>query len=100
MEHACNLKIILVLLFSLIQNELAQTNVPSDYLINVPQGTVYEDKATNFISVTKDMGPCTCNLTEGLCDYHCCCDSECSEELRKQWLSDPRKICKTYSMLL
>nr|XP_044988883.1 tectonic-2 [Jaculus jaculus]XP_044988884.1 tectonic-2 [Jaculus jaculus] len=28
------------------------------------------------------LGPCPCNLTAGACDIRCCCDQECSSEVR------------------
>ncbi|XP_055987370.1 tectonic-2 [Sorex fumeus] len=32
--------------------------------------------------VYQPLGPCPCNLTAGACDIRCCCDQECSEDLR------------------
>uniref|UniRef100_A0A8C0ZLX5 Tectonic-2 n=1 Tax=Castor canadensis TaxID=51338 RepID=A0A8C0ZLX5_CASCN len=29
------------------------------------------------------LGPCPCNLIAGACDIRCCCDQECSEEVRE-----------------
>ncbi|XP_006910037.1 tectonic-2 [Pteropus alecto] len=32
--------------------------------------------------VYQPLGPCPCNLTAGACDIRCCCDQECSSDLR------------------
>ncbi|XP_062038368.1 tectonic-2 isoform X2 [Lepus europaeus] len=33
--------------------------------------------------VYQPLGPCPCNLTAGACDIRCCCDQECSAEVRE-----------------
>lgn len=36
---------------------------------------IYKPTKLNFI----DVGPCICDMTHGICDANCCCDSDCSE---------------------
>ncbi|XP_048371065.1 tectonic-2 [Sphaerodactylus townsendi] len=33
--------------------------------------------------VFQPLGPCPCNLTAGACDIRCCCDQECTPEMKK-----------------
>ena len=40
---------------------------------------VAEDKETTKFSTSKDMAQCTCDLTDGVCDFRCCCDTVCKE---------------------
>ena len=50
-----------------------------------------EDIESTHFSKSKDMGPCTCNLTRH-CDYRCCCDDEdCPPEKIKEWRDE--NIC-------
>ena len=50
-----------------------------------------EDIESTHFSKSKDMGPCTCNLTRH-CDYRCCCDEEdCPPEKIKEWRDE--NIC-------
>ena len=35
-----------------------------------------ENETTKF-SKSKDMAQCTCDLTNDICDYRCCCDRVC-----------------------
>ena len=51
----------------------------------------WDDEETVKFSKTLDMGQCTCNLTSH-CDYRCCCDLDCSEEIRNNWTE--KNICK------
>lgn len=41
-------------------------------------------------SHTKDMGSCTCDL-RNICDYRCCCDPNCDENLINDWKN--RDMC-------
>lgn len=41
---------------------------------------------TTKFSKSKDMAECTCDLTNDVCDYRCCCDNECKELGKtKEW---------------
>ena len=42
------------------------------------------NKETSKLSENKDMGQCTCDLTNR-CDFRCCCDKDCDEEIIKKW---------------
>ena len=33
----------------------------------------------------KNEFPCGCDLTENTCDYQCCCDDDCPENIRNYW---------------
>jgi tectonic-1/3 len=43
---------------------------------------------SNDISENEDPGDCICDLTADSCDVYCCCDSECSDDLVKEWDND------------
>ena len=50
-----------------------------------------EDIESTHFSKSKDMGPCTCNLTRH-CDYRCCCDEEdCPPNIIGDWRK--KNIC-------
>ena len=51
----------------------------------------WENEETVKFSKTLDMGNCTCDLTN-LCDHRCCCDKDCSEDIKNSWIE--QKICK------
>jgi hypothetical protein len=38
-----------------------------------------EDKETTKFSTSKDMAQCTCDLTDAVCDFRCCCDTVCKD---------------------
>ncbi len=43
---------------------------------------------TNNINIDdklEEITDCSCQLAENICNYHCCCDSMCDENLRKEW---------------
>jgi len=44
----------------------------------------WKNGETNIYSNSKEMAPCTCNLTSH-CDIYCCCDTKCSEDDIKNW---------------
>ena len=44
----------------------------------------WSSRETTKLSTEKDMGQCTCDLTNR-CDLRCCCDKDCSEEIIKNW---------------
>ena len=48
-----------------------------------------DDKTTHYTR-EKDMGPCTCDLTNH-CDYRCCCDTDCDDDTKNDW--NERGIC-------
>ena len=52
-----------------------------------------KNEETTHFSREKDMGPCTCNLTNH-CDYRCCCDSDCSNDIIKDW--NEKGFCLDY----
>ncbi|CAK0794439.1 unnamed protein product [Prorocentrum cordatum] len=86
----------------IMKYELAQAPVDIKYFwARVPQPRETENKSkrmeskvrlqralstTNIATeldedVSRDLGPCTCDLASGLCDAHCCCDPDCSDDL-------------------
>lgn len=43
-----------------------------------------EENATAIPNqVFQPLGSCPCNLTAGACDFRCCCDSECTPEVKQ-----------------
>lgn len=50
----------------------------------------WENEETVKFSKSLDMGNCTCDLTSQ-CDHRCCCDKDCSEEIKQSWIEE--KIC-------
>lgn len=38
--------------------------------------------------------PCHCDFTSSFCDYNCCCDSDCSEDV-KNTLKSNNQVCTT-----
>ena len=62
-----------------------------DRFISVPKTEQSSNKPeTTHVSDTLDMGPCTCNLSSH-CDFRCCCDADCSENIRREW--ENKNIC-------
>jgi len=53
-------------------------------IINDPDENEWKNGETNIYSNSKEMAPCTCNLTSH-CDIYCCCDTKCSEDDIKIW---------------
>lgn len=39
------------------------------------------------------MGPCFCDLKKDICDYHCCCDTDCPSNLVQKWRDNKDNIC-------
>lgn len=55
--------------------------------------SINSSTSTVIISESKDLGPCSCDLTPGVCDYLCCCDSDCPEKVTTDWINDSKNIC-------
>ena len=53
-------------------------------IINNPDENEWKNGETNIYSNSKEMAPCTCDLTSH-CDIYCCCDTKCSEDNIKNW---------------
>ena len=69
------------------------------------QEVYYETDKPNTYSTTSvsvktvasdDFAVCQCDLTFGACDVNCCCDKECSQELRTLWKLNAATQCKDY----
>lgn len=42
--------------------------------------------STNDVSAKNALfSPCACDLTQGGCDAHCCCDKDCPAETINAW---------------
>lgn len=69
--------------FFILFKYILSFNVPNTYFsenINNSNGRAYtipEDGKNEF--------PCSCDLTENSCDYQCCCDDNCPENIIKYW---------------
>uniref|UniRef100_A0A8B9UCI5 Tectonic family member 2 n=1 Tax=Anas zonorhyncha TaxID=75864 RepID=A0A8B9UCI5_9AVES len=46
-------------------------------------GNVSEDASVIPNQVFQPLGPCPCDLTDGACDVRCCCDPECTPDLKQ-----------------
>uniref|UniRef100_U3J4R9 Tectonic family member 2 n=1 Tax=Anas platyrhynchos platyrhynchos TaxID=8840 RepID=U3J4R9_ANAPP len=46
-------------------------------------GNVSEDASVIPNQVFQPLGPCPCDLTDGACDVRCCCDQECTPDLKQ-----------------
>ena len=40
---------------------------------------------TTTISKNQDLSKCNCDLTPNTCDYLCCCDTDCSQDIISIW---------------
>ena len=60
--------------------------VDEDNVEKLPLTAVFSDQ--------KDMGQCTCDLREGICDYHCCCDRDCDDTMKQSWKNASKCIDK------
>jgi len=43
--------------------------------------------------MSKDIGPCPCDINPFVCDHLCCCDKECPLKTIEEWKADPNNIC-------
>ncbi len=82
---------IIFFLFCLI----LRVNNQSDYfkILTTDFSALNTSSSTVVISESKDLGPCACDLTPGVCDYLCCCDADCPQKTTAEWISDSRNIC-------
>ena len=49
---------------------------------------------TNDVSVQNSaLGGCTCDVTLNSCDAYCCCDTDCSSEVRDYWNKNSNSFC-------
>jgi len=55
---------------------------------NYPTGTADTTDQTVTVTNGKDVGSCSCDLTEFSCDNSCCCDPDCPAGVLTLWLSD------------
>ena len=55
-----------------------------------------DTKVSVSTEVSDDFSSCQCDVTYGACDANCCCDTECSDELRTFWNTNPQTMCKDY----
>uniref|UniRef100_A0A7S1TPI6 Tectonic domain-containing protein n=1 Tax=Phaeomonas parva TaxID=124430 RepID=A0A7S1TPI6_9STRA len=46
----------------------------------LPPSCTCQESFVGYSSCTKFECECTCDLNAGMCDYNCCCDTECSTE--------------------
>lgn len=73
----------LIFLFALLN--FSNSHLFGDQIIiNDPDENEWKNGQTNIYSESKEMAPCTCNLTSH-CDIYCCCDTKCSEGDIKNW---------------
>ena len=70
--------------FFILFKYILSFNVPNPYFSeNIPNdggGNPYEIPDDG-----KNEFPCGCDLTENTCDYQCCCDDDCPENIRNYW---------------
>ena len=45
------------------------------------------------MEATDKFADCTCDITAGGCDFHCCCDPDCPSSLVRFW-STQEGVCK------
>ena len=64
-------------------------------LLFVWRDSDYSIFTANLAFPSVDVGPCTCDLTVGLCDANCCCDSDCSSTDIALWF----KTCQSRNTL-
>ena len=87
-----NLKFFFSFLFTLLNIDFASSqDDPLIYFggsispdLTTENTNAWANKQTTRFSKTLDMGPCTCDLTSH-CDYRCCCDNDCNEDIVKEW---------------
>ncbi len=72
-----------------------QVNNQSDYFTTLTTdfASLNTSSSTVVISESKDLGPCSCDLTPDACDYHCCCDLDCPDKVTAAWIGDSSNIC-------
>lgn len=70
-----------VLLFALCLSALVSGYPPSSYPIDWASVPSTPPQPRNYNSPY--IGDCICDVTWGLCDPNCCCDSDCSDETKK-----------------
>ncbi|XP_072839168.2 tectonic-2 isoform X1 [Pogona vitticeps] len=65
---------------------VARLLIQAEIYANTSSGNVtgrVEDNATVIPNqVFQPLGSCPCNLTAGACDFRCCCDSDCTSEVK------------------
>jgi hypothetical protein len=68
----------------------------------------YEPLVESLINIEKQSviyqpnplySACTCDLTTSSCDAYCCCDNDCSSDLRKEWKSQSDCSDVNYDLL-
>ena len=81
-----NLNILCALLLFFLNIKLSFSYFGKEITPNIEDGDYenWSSRETTKLSTEKDMGQCTCDLTNR-CDLRCCCDKDCSEEIIKNW---------------
>ena len=82
----------LFLTFLFVIDANAQYTYTDFYYVDVDN--VEKLPLTAVFSDQKDMGQCTCDLREGICDYHCCCDRDCDDTMKQSWKDASKCIDK------
>jgi hypothetical protein len=60
--------------------------LPPKRLNRIDPSLIDTTKVTNDISVQNSaLGGCTCDVTLNSCDAYCCCDTDCSKDVRDYW---------------
>lgn len=56
-----------------------------------------KQEQTHFLfSEEKDKYDCTCNTIKNCCDYRCCCDNDCDDNVIKNWTDNGLCVNKKY----
>ena len=65
-------------------------------LLQTVRLTIDLDQYTSiiYIYIYIELSPCPCDLTSQTCDYHCCCDTACDEDMVKLWDDDNKCLDK------
>ena len=68
--------------------------LPPKRLNKIDLSLIDTTKVTNDISVQNSaLGGCTCDVTFNSCDAYCCCDTDCSKEVRDYWNQNSNSFC-------
>lgn len=86
------INVILFVISFIIENVNSENLYTKNFLL-VNYTQISTTNSTVSVSETKNIAPCSCDITPNVCDAYCCCDIECSSELIQSWKDAEFNTC-------
>lgn len=83
-----------ILFFLLLKTTLiVSLNIYKEDLLLIDYQKISNTNRTVLTSESKNIAPCSCDITPNTCDKYCCCDIDCSDKLVSEWIDSSENLC-------